>query len=122
MKKKEYTNISAKLIEFHNTQIVPFLRELKSSSIKIRNTRTIKDRNRLEDETFEDLTNYYHDFTIEYLILNKFILDFISKEEYEICINLIKNADPQNKVIGATMIYNLVEAKKEEIKNKLKCM
>lgn len=116
--KKEYENISAKMIEYHNS-IVPFVRSIQSyGPVKISRSRTLQLRDQLEEGNHRYL-KYDHNFIIEYLVLNKFILDLLDKEEYNTCLSLLNSNNQDNMILGASIIYNLVEAKKEEIKSRL---
>jgi hypothetical protein len=117
-KKKEYQNISAKMIQYHNEEVVPLVRKLKSyGPLKISRVRTLLLRDKLEDD--EKNIKYVHDFSIEYILLNKFIIDLIPKEEINNCFDLLQSPDESNKIIASHLIYNLVEEKKKEIKEKL---
>ena len=114
-KKKEYQNVFAKLAETHN-QFVPVLRSLNLKTVKVRNTRIL---------TLRDILEYSEDILLpvdlltEYLVLNNYILKFISTEQLDSCYDLIKSKNKDNVVIAANVLYNLIEEKKQEIKEKL---
>ena len=114
-KKKEYENIFVRMAESHN-KIVPLIRDLGLSTVKVKNRRIIQLRDFLEGA--EDIMISLNLFT-EYLITNSFILDYIDKSSLEECYNLIKTKEKSNTIIGITTLYNLIEEKKVEITSKL---
>jgi len=114
-KKKEYQNVFAKMAETHN-QFVPVLRSLNLKTVKVRNTRILTLRDTLEHSENILLSV---DLLTEYLVLNNYILKFISTEQLDSCYDLIKSKNKDNVVIAANVLYNLIEEKKQEIKEKL---
>ncbi len=123
MKKKEYSNIFAKMIVLHNEETSPFIKELKSGSLKIRKNNIHLDLNRLESED-EKLGNCYNhkEYFYEYLLMNRFLIQFIDKKSYKECLDLLHNSDYRdlsNMIISANIVYNLIEEKKLEIISKL---
>ncbi len=114
--KKEYNNIFAKMCEHHNNDVVPILKSLKLSTVKIRPRRILNLRDTLE--VSEDVSLSIDIFT-EYLILNTFVFNIIDKSELQMSYDLINSKIKENVYIGINCIYQLIEAKKEEIKTKL---
>ncbi len=117
MKNKEYENVFAKMCEHHNNEVVPILRELKLSTIKIRPRRIISLRDTLETSSCITLSI---DLFTGYLVSNTYLLNFIDKSELNECYSLIKTKQQSNVLIGISAIYGLIEAKKLEIMEKLK--
>lgn len=123
MKKKEYNNIFAKMVHLHNIETSPFIKKLKSGSLKINQTRVFVDLKRLEVED-ESLGKCYkqRQYFYEYLLMNQFIIQFINQDEFNTCINLLHNSnykDQSNMIISAHLVYDMIENKKLEIINKL---
>lgn len=121
MKKKtveDFSNIFSKMIFQHNTETVPFLKLIRSRSVKIRSQRILLDVDRLENGNSDRVWNI-EEYLTEFLLLNKFILDLLDKVEINSCLELVRTKDKSNIIIGASMLYSLIEAKKEEIKSKL---
>jgi len=122
--KKEYDNISAKLIEYHNTEVVPIVKKYLSygGGIKLKRQRVLLKRDQLESGTktsYGYKEKYDHSFTVEYMVLNQFVINFLSKDEQDAFMELFESKNENNCIMGANMMYSLVEAKKEEIKTKL---
>jgi hypothetical protein len=131
MKKKsgvdDYNNISAKLIEYHNVEVVPTVKKyLNYGAIKLKRQRVLLQRDRLESDEkpkygHYDHYKYDHNFTVEYMIMNKFIIDNLPASDREAFMDLFNDQyNSDNCIIGAHMMYSLVEAKKKEIINLLK--
>lgn len=116
MKNKEYENIFSKMLQQHNEETVPFLKKLYCSSIRISSRRVITDLKSLEEGRNVWKSDVYF---YEYLLVNKFVIQFLSKEEYSNCLDMIRSGDGDNKLISAHILYTLIEDKKREIINKL---
>lgn len=117
----DYENIFSKMIFLHNTETVPFLKELNSSSVKIRKQRILLDIGRLERGELSEVYNIREYFS-EYLLMNKFIVGFLDQAVYKNCLELIYSntyRDNSNLIIAANMLYTLIEDKKKEIIEKL---
>ena len=119
-KEKEYSNIFAIMIEHHNNVIVPFLKNtLNSGNIKISWRRCLQKRDNLESEKEESWYENGYEYFDEYLLLNKFILDLLDKDQVKTLLDM-KNSDDSNITMAAHTLYNLIEDKKKEIIEKLK--
>lgn len=119
-KEKEYSNIFAIMIEHHNNVIVPFLKNtLNSGNIKISWRRCLQKRDNLESDNEYRWYESGHEYFDEYLLLNKFILDLLDKDQVKTLLDM-KNSDDSNITIAAHTLYNLIEDKKKEIIEKLK--
>ena len=116
MKKKVYENIFAKMAQYHNEEIVPIVRNLNFSTVKIRNRRILTLRDTLEMSEDVKLSI---DLLTEYITTNIFIISLLDKDQVDTCNSLIKTKVKENVIISANMIYTLVEGKKQEIKDKL---
>ena len=121
-KDKEYSNILATMIDYHNREAVPFLKYLnggRSSRIKIKGKRRLLVKDALEEGKYDYDLNALH----EYLLLNKFIIDILG-DEVKALIDIVNNhyekRDTSNLIISAHTLYNLIEDKKKEIIEKLK--
>lgn len=113
----KYENISAILIEHHNTRVVPFLKILCSGTINIKSFRCIKKR---DDYEFMGVLNVEMNFLNEYLLMNKFIIEFLDAEVFKDTMGLLYESNPNLRIVGAWHLYKLIEEKKLEIINKLK--
>lgn len=116
--KKEYNNIFAKLIEYHNAEIVPWIKKIDDrtyGTIKVSRRRILLMRNKLENDSVVHINK---DSLIEYIIFNKPILDFLDRTELDNCMSLINttNFSSANYLMGASFLYNLIEEKKKELK------
>ena len=117
---KTYENIFAKMLLYHNNETVPFLKSIGSSSIKIKWRKTWLDLSRLETNDKSALIGLpLNEYINEYLLMNSFIIKTLDINEYNSCIELIRHKDKDNKLIGAVMIYNLIETKKVDILSKI---
>ena len=114
MKKKEYTNISAIMIEYHNNVTVPFLKKIKSGSIKVKWMRNLKKRDEIEAD--ESISRHWSYNTMnEYLLMNQFIFDLLTTEQQEAFLNLKSSEDMENKTLAGFTIYTIIEEKKKEL-------
>lgn len=120
-KEKEYSNIFAIMIEHHNNVIVPFLKNTlnNSGTIKISWRRCLQKRDNLESDNEYRWYEDGHEYFDEYLLLNKFILDLLDKDQVKTLLDM-KNSDDSNIIMAAYTLYNLIEDKKKEIIEKLK--
>lgn len=120
-KEKKYTNIFAIMIEHHNNVIVPFLKNTlnNSGTIKISWRRCLQKRDNLESEENNRWWESGHEYFDEYLLLNKFILDLLDKDQVKTLLDM-KDLDDSNITMVAHTLYNLIEDKKKEIIEKLK--
>jgi len=110
MIKQDYENIFAKMLVHHNKTIVPLLRNLNLSTVKVRNTKIIKLQHILEHE--EKVTMAVDVFA-EYLVVHHLLLPYLDQEQLEVSYNLIQTAQKENVLIGINCIYNLIEEKKK---------
>lgn len=108
----EFDSVYCNMIEQHNKLVVPFIKKLNLSSVKIYNRKAISLQKALAAElNVQKAMNAF----AEYVVTNYFVLDFIDKNQLEECYTLINTRDHSNMIIGSTAIYSLVEAKKKEI-------
>lgn len=115
--KKEYQNIFSKMIVHHNEEVVPFMKIINSKAFKISNNRILKKLELMEEKGGKYVRT--NNFLWEYLLMNKFILEMLSVNERDNCLELL-NKGAENQIIGAYALYSLIENKKIEILNKLK--
>lgn len=117
--KKEYNNVFSVMMEYHNNTVVPFIKTFNIwGQFKIKSRRCISRRDELENDNrnihYLDLEYMY-----EYILMNNFIVQFLNQEEYNRCLSLTRSGDQSNIIIGANLLYKMIEDKKLEIRNKL---
>lgn len=116
-KKKEYNNVFAKMMEYHNNEVVPFIKTIyKYGPIKVSKRRVLQLRDSIENT---DKSWISVEYLNEYLVLNKFILDQLDESVKSDALSMLKK-DKDNIIIRANVLYNLIESKKKEIEEKLK--
>lgn len=112
-KKKEYENVFSKMIEVHNNEVVPFIKQFQRyGALKISRQRCLLKRDKIEESDGKYIDTEH--FT-EYLLLNKFIFDLLDKETKTLCTDLFKSNNKDNIIISASIVYNLIESKKTEL-------
>lgn len=109
---KEFDSVYCNMIEQHNKLVVPLIKKLNLSSVKIYNHKVISLQKALAAEL--DIKKAMNAFA-EYVVTNYFVLDFVDSKSLEECYNLINTRNHSNMIIGSTAIYSLVEEKKKEI-------
>lgn len=112
VKLTEYDNVYCNMIEIHNKLVVPKLKNLKLSTVKVYNTKVISLQRALAAEMN---VNASMNAFAEYLVTHYFILDFLDQSVLEECYTLINTRNHANMIIGSSMIYGMVEEKKKEI-------
>lgn len=119
--KKEYNNVFSVMMEYHNNIVVPFIKTFNNAwgGFRIKSRRCISRRDQLEKDNpyinYQDLEHMY-----EYILMNNFIVQFLNQEEYNKCLSLTRSGDQSNIIIGANLLYKMIEDKKLEIQEKLK--
>lgn len=118
--KKEYNNVFSVMMEYHNNTVVPFIKTFNTwGGFRIKSRRCISRRDQLENDNskvhWQDLEHMY-----EYILMNNFIVQFLDQEEYDKCLTLTRSGDQANIIIGANLLYKMIEDKKLEIQEKLK--
>ena len=108
----EYDSVYCNMIEQHNKLVVPYIKKLNLSSVKIYNHKVITLQKVLAAEL--DIKKAMNAFA-EYVVTNYFVLDFVDSKSLEECYALINTRDHSNMIIGSTAIYSLVKEKKKEI-------
>lgn len=113
MKKlKQYDNVFANMLEQHNKIIVPILRNLELSTVKVRNTR----KNKIQDQfTVSENLVLSVDTFAEYLVTHHVLLPLINQEQLNNSYEFIKTRNKENIFIGINCVYSLVEEKKKEL-------
>lgn len=109
---KQYDNVFCNMLEQHNKIIVPILRNLGLSTVKVRNTRIIGLQNLLKVE--EKLTVSIDTFA-EYLVTHHLLLPLIDQEQLNNSYSFIKTRNKENVFIGINCVYSLIEQKKKEL-------
>lgn len=113
---KEYNNVFAKIAENHNNEIVPILKYLNLSTVKIRPRRIVSLRDTLE---IAEKVSISIDLFTEYIVTNSIIFKLIDQKELYNSFDLIKTKEKSNVFIGINCIYALIEEKKTELLNKI---
>lgn len=116
MQKKQYENVFAKMIEYHNNKISPLLKKMRGR-VKISARRILSMR-----DTFENSKDILisRDTINNYIITNSFLLELIDEKEINNCIELVNSSNRENIFIGANCIYSLIEETKEKIRHSMK--
>jgi hypothetical protein len=113
-KKKEYTNIIAKLYEEHNKN-VPFIKKYSNNSIKL--NQILNARDAFQNDMNSIRLSWYpaREIIKEFITFNKFIFELLDTQIKENITMLLNTDDISNQIICANLCYNEINKKKQEI-------
>jgi hypothetical protein len=109
---KEYDNVFCNMLEQHNKIIVPILRNLGLSSVKVRNTKIVALQKQLQ---VEEKLSISVDVFAEYLVTHHLLLPKIDQVQLNNSYELIKSRNKENIFIGINCVYSLIESVKKEM-------